>query len=65
LEEAHRRFPEDDVIAYDLGRLCCRLERHDEAFSWIRKAIDLGGFHVEHKAMEDPELRAISKYLRD
>ena len=59
LQDGHRRFPDDEMIAYDLGCVCCCLSRQEEAFSWIRKAIDLGGFQVERRAIADPELLAM------
>jgi tetratricopeptide (TPR) repeat protein len=64
LLKAQQRFPRDENVAYDLGCVCCILERLEEASRWIRQAIELGGVQVELEAMEDPELQAMWKDLR-
>ena len=64
LLEAQQRFPGDEVIVYDLGCVCCTLGRPNEAFSWVGKAIRLGGIQMELRAIGDPELRALWKDLR-
>ena len=64
LLRAQQRFPGDENVTYDLGRVCCILGRPEEGFGWIRHAIELGGFPVERRATGDPELQALWKDLR-
>jgi predicted Zn-dependent protease len=63
LLEAQQRFPDDETMAYDLGCVCCVLGCANEAFLWIRRAIDLGGLQVKRRAKDDPRLQPIWKDL--
>lgn len=59
LLQGHDRFPEDEILAYDLGCVCCSLGRDDEAAGWIHKAIALAGDEMRQRALEDPDLEKI------
>jgi predicted Zn-dependent protease len=59
LLEGHQRFPQDEILAYDLGYVCCALGRADEAVDWIRKAIAMAGEEMRKRALEDPDMEPI------
>lgn len=59
LLQGHERFPQDEILAYDLACVCCSLGRDDEAVEWIRKAIALAGDEMRQRALEDPDLEKI------
>jgi predicted Zn-dependent protease len=63
LLQGHDRFPEDEIIAYDLACVCCALDREDEAVNWIRKSITMAGDEMRGRAMEDPDLERIHQRL--
>jgi Flp pilus assembly protein TadD len=64
LLQGHERFPQDEILAHDLGCVCCALGRDDEAADWIRKAIALAGDDMRKRALEDPDLERIHARLR-
>lgn len=61
---AASRFPSQPVIAYELARYSCQLGRLDEALQWLNKAThsEAGG-PLKWKALTDPDLKALWKYL--
>jgi tetratricopeptide (TPR) repeat protein len=63
LRQGQERFPEDEILAYDLGCVCCALGRLDEAIGWIRKSIEISGADVKRQAVEDPDLEPIRKLV--
>jgi predicted Zn-dependent protease len=64
LLKAQEHFPGDEIVAYNLGCVCCILGHPEEGFGWIQQAIALGGIQVERRATADPELRSLWKDLR-
>jgi predicted Zn-dependent protease len=40
LSTATARFPGDEIIPYDLARVCCALKRFDEARTWLGRRSD-------------------------
>lgn len=65
LLQGHQRFPQDEILAYDLACVCCALGREDEATEWIRQAIAKVGDEIHKRAMEDPDLKRIHGRLRN
>ena len=63
LLQGNGRFPNDEIIAYDLACVCCALDREDEAVKWIRKSITMAGDEMQKRAMEDPDLERIHQRL--
>jgi Flp pilus assembly protein TadD len=64
LHQGHERFPQDEILAYDLGCVSCSLGREEEAAGWIRKAIALAGVEILNRAIEDPDLEPIRDRLK-
>lgn len=64
LLQGHDRCPQDEILAYDLGCVCCALGRDDEAAGWIYKAIAMAGDEMRQRALEDPDLEKIHGRLR-
>jgi predicted Zn-dependent protease len=63
--QGHARFPQEEILAYDLGCVCCALGRKDEALNWTRKAINLVGSEMLARALNDSDLQPIHERLRD
>lgn len=64
LLQGHERFPQDEILAYDMACICCLLGREDEAVEWIRKAIALAGDEMRQRAIDDPDLERIRNRLK-
>ena len=64
LLQGQERFPEEEILAYDLGCVCCALGRPDEAIKWIRRSIEIAGAEMKRRAAEDPDLKPIWKEIR-
>lgn len=64
LLQGHERFPQDDILAYDLACVCCALGRDDQAMEWIQKAMALAGPEMQERAMDDPDLERIRNRLK-
>jgi tetratricopeptide (TPR) repeat protein len=64
LRQGQERFPEEEILAYDLGCVCCSLGQLDEAINWIRKSIEIAGEEMKRRAAEDPDLKPIWKEVR-
>lgn len=64
LLQGHERFPDDEIIAYDLACVCCALGRDGEAVDWIRTAIVLGGSEMRKRAIDDPDLQLIRDRIK-
>jgi predicted Zn-dependent protease len=57
LVAAFQKLPKSPMIAYNLACGACRLKRHDEAWQWLTKAIEIGGrAEVKLMALDDPDL---------
>jgi predicted Zn-dependent protease len=64
LLQGHERFPQDEVLAYDLACVCCSLGREDEAAERINRAIALAGEEIRERAIDDPDLERIRDRLK-
>ena len=64
LRQGQERLPEDEILAYDLGCVCCSLGQLDEAINWIRKSVEVAGEEMKRRAAEDPDLKLIWKEIR-
>jgi tetratricopeptide (TPR) repeat protein len=54
------RFPEEALIRYNLACYECQLARLDEARSWLRKAIKIGGKKdIRAMALQDADLQPL------
>lgn len=54
------RFPEEFLIRYNLACYECQLTRLDEARSWLRKAIKVGGKKdIRAMALQDSDLQPL------
>jgi len=54
------KFPDQDMISYNLARYCCQLGRLKEAMRWLWKAIDLAGKKdIRLTALEEPDLEPL------
>jgi len=63
LLQGNDRFPDDEIIAYDLACVCCALDQEDEAVKWIRRSIAMAGDEIRKRALEDPDLERIHQRL--
>lgn len=59
LLQAVERFPDDEMILYDLACICCCLERPEDARNWLSRAVDVGGDELMKRALTDPDLELI------
>jgi predicted Zn-dependent protease len=64
LLQGHERFPQDEILIYDLGCVCCALNRDAEAIEWVHKAIVVAGAEILNRAIEDPDLQRIRDRLK-
>jgi predicted Zn-dependent protease len=54
------KFPDQDMMSYNLACYCCQLGRLKEAMHWIGKAIDLAGKKdIRLTALDDPDLEPL------
>ena len=57
LVAAFQRLPKSPMIAYNLACCSCRLKRLSDAWTWVTKAIEVGGrANVKLMALDDPDL---------
>jgi tetratricopeptide (TPR) repeat protein len=59
LREAARRLPRDENILYDLACVCCALKRPREALAWLDWAMNLGGYEIKTRALDDPDFEPL------
>lgn len=52
-------FPQNAIIRFNLACYQCKLERLNDAYEWLAKAIELGGKPIKLMALDDPELRLL------
>ena len=54
------KFPEHDLMRYNLACYCCQLGDLKEAMQWLEKAIDLAGKKdIRLMALDDPDLEPL------
>lgn len=54
------KFPDQDMISYNLACYCCQLGKLKEAMRWLGKAIDLSGKkEIRLIALDDPDLEPL------
>ncbi len=63
LTDAAKRFPQDEIILYDLACVCCLLGRIAEARDWLARAIEAGGDAIKLRALDDPDLEPLWQHL--
>jgi hypothetical protein len=53
------QFPKDQTIRYDLACYSCRLGNLKEAMEHLERAIDLAGYDIRCRALDDPALQPL------
>jgi predicted Zn-dependent protease len=54
------KFPDQDMISYNLACYCCQLGALKEAMQWLGKTIDLAGKKdIRLMALDDPDLEPL------
>jgi tetratricopeptide (TPR) repeat protein len=59
LREAARRLPREENILYDLACVCCALNRPREGLAWLDWAMNIGGYEIKLRALDDPDLEPL------
>lgn len=60
LKEVAERFPDIAMIPYCLACYACRLERKDEAWQWLERAMDRGGVSkIAQMALTESDLQLL------
>ena len=55
---AFDKFPGEPTIPYNLSCYACQMHHFDEAWSWLRRAIQLGDKEkIKRMALDDPDLQ--------
>jgi len=54
------KFPDEYIIRYNLACYACQLGNLNEAWRWLKKAIDLAGKKdIRTMALDDPDLQPL------
>lgn len=59
--EQGRDGADEAFVCYSLARRCCEVKNIEEAHSWMRKAIAVGGTWFHEQALNDPKLESIRR----
>ena len=57
-QKLHRQFPDDVGTMYNTACMHCLVGHHDEAYSWLEKAIEAGYDDADHLS-QDADFKAI------
>lgn len=58
-------FPDSPHMRYNLACFCCRMNRLDEAQTWLRQAFSIkGGSALRTLALADPDLAPLHKQIK-
>jgi len=62
---AHRKFPRESLIPYNLSCYACQMGDMEEARKWLRKAVDCDGIEAIRKiALADKDLEPLWDEIR-
>lgn len=62
----YSRFPGEPTIPYNLSCYACQMQQFDEARTWLRRALKIGGKEsVKEMALRDPDLEALWNEIRE
>ena len=62
---AAEKFPKEPVIPYNLACYACQLQKLEDARSWLKRAIEIGGKErMKEMALEDPDLQPLWKEIQ-
>jgi uncharacterized protein HemY len=65
LQPAAELFPKEPVIPYNIACYAAQLEKLDEAWQWLEKAIKIGGAKfIKQMALSDPDLESLWERIR-
>jgi tetratricopeptide (TPR) repeat protein len=58
------KYPKEWTVPYNLACYSCQLGRNDEAFDWLRQAIDIAGKkEIRIMALDDPDLEPMWAHI--
>jgi hypothetical protein len=62
---AYSKFPREVTIPYNLSCYACQMSHLEEARTWLRRAVKLGGKRrVKEMALDDPDLEPLWEEIR-
>ena len=62
---AHKKFPREATIAFNLSCYACQLQQHEEARSWFHRALKFGGKDkIKTMALGDADLQPLWEEIR-
>ena len=65
LQPASEKFPEIEMIAYNLACYACQMNQLDLALQWFNRAVSLGNKEkIRERALQDSDLRALWDDIR-
>jgi predicted Zn-dependent protease len=66
LAKAHKLFPKEPIIAYNLACYECQLGQSKKAWKWFQKALELGDPKaLKRMALEDNDLKSLWPDIRE
>jgi hypothetical protein len=66
LQPAHQRFPKETIIPYNLACYAAQLNRLDEAWEWLQKAVRIAGpSQIRTMALRDDDLIPLHSRLQE
>jgi predicted Zn-dependent protease len=66
LAKAHKLFPKEPIIAYNLACYECQLGQSKKAWKWLQKSLELGDPRaLKRMALEDDDLKPLWPEIRE
>lgn len=67
LRPAYEKFPKAEVVAYNLGCYAAQMDRLDEAWEWLHKAMEAAGdvAAIKNMALADRDLESLWDRIRE
>jgi predicted Zn-dependent protease len=63
---ASEKFPKEPIIPYNLACYACQLQKMDDALTWLKRAIEIGGKErMKQMALEDIDLKELRREIQD
>ena len=63
---AFDKFPQEEIISYNLSCYACQLQQLEAARVWLKRALVIGDReHIKKMALADPDLESLWEEIRD
>ena len=63
---AYNKFPREATIPYNLSCYACQMQHFDDARTWLRRALKIGGKErIKRLALDDPDLKPLWEEIRN